>query len=67
MANAPHADVKWNPAGYSCDFDWGSSGTWDGWLQTRNDETKVFWMQRGVNSCRDLIINLTKTKRPDPK
>lgn len=61
--NAPHADVAWNSDGYSCDFDWGSSGTWDIWLNLKHEEAKVFWMQRGVNSCRDLIINLTKTKR----
>jgi hypothetical protein len=54
--NAPHC-------GYTCDFDWATSGTWDPWLEVRNMDTRMFAMQRYVNSMRDLIFTLTKTKR----
>jgi hypothetical protein len=56
-ANAPHT-------GYTCDFDWGSSATWDEWLNPEeNMEEKIFAMQRYVNSTSDLMFKLTKTKR----
>lgn len=52
-ANAPHVP-------YTCDFDWTQSGSWDPWLESRNQETKTFAMTRYINSYRDLIIILTK-------
>lgn len=52
-ANAPHVP-------YVCDFDWLQSGSWDPWLESRNQETKTFAMTRYINSYRDLIIVLTK-------
>jgi hypothetical protein len=54
--NAPHT-------GYTCDFDWESSGSWDQWLEPKNMDLKVFAMTRYVNSTTDLIFTLTKTKR----
>jgi len=51
--NAPHAPLK-------CDFDFVIGGSWDGWLETRNQEMKMFAMGRYINSYRDLIITLTK-------
>jgi hypothetical protein len=52
-ANAPHVS-------YSCDFDWAIGGTWDEWLNVRNQETRVFAMQRYINSMRDCMVTLTK-------
>jgi hypothetical protein len=49
--NAPHT-------GYTCDFDFTVAGSWDPWLETRNQETKVFAMNRYINSYRDLIVTL---------
>lgn len=51
--NAPHTAL-------TCDFDYTVGGSWDGWLETRNQETKVFAMQHYANSYRDLIFTLTK-------
>lgn len=51
--NAPHV-------GYTCDFDWTTGGSWDEWLNVRNGETKMFAMQRYINSQRDLYVTLTK-------
>lgn len=51
--NAPHAPLE-------CDFDFVIGGSWDPWLETRNQETKMFAMGRYINSYRDLIITLTK-------
>ena len=57
--NAPHA-------GYTCDFGWTSSGTWDEWLSPRSMDTKIFAMQRYINSTSDIIFNLTKPKPAAP-
>jgi hypothetical protein len=35
-------------------------GSWDQWLETRNQEFKTFAMNRHVNSWRDLVVTLTK-------
>jgi hypothetical protein len=51
--NAPHVP-------YTCDFDWAAGGTWDEWLNVRNMETRMFAMQRYINSTRDLCVTLTK-------
>lgn len=52
-ANAPHVPI-------TCDFDFVVGGSWDPWLEVRNQETKMFAMNRYINSYRDLIITLTK-------
>jgi hypothetical protein len=51
--NAPHVPL-------TCDFDFVVGGSWDPWLEVRNQETKMFAMSRYINSYRDLIITLTK-------
>lgn len=51
--NAPHV-------AYTCDFDWTVGGIWDEWLNIRNQDMKVFAMQRYVNSMRDIMVTLTK-------
>lgn len=51
--NAPHV-------GYTCDFDYQIAGSWDEWLVPRNQEFKIFAMQRYINSQRDLIVHLTR-------
>jgi len=51
--NAPHAPL-------TCDFYFVIGGSWDPWLETRNQEMKMFAMGRYINSYRDLIITLTK-------
>jgi len=50
---APHAP-------YTCDFDWTFAGSWDPWLESKNQEFKQYAMNRNVNSWRDLIVTLTK-------
>jgi len=52
-ANAPHVPL-------TCDFDFVIGGSWDPWLESRNQETKMFSMSKYINSYRDLIITLTK-------
>jgi predicted SAM-dependent methyltransferase len=53
-------DINGPHTGYTCDFDWVIGGSWDDWLKTRNDESRMFAMNRYINSFRDLIITLTK-------
>lgn len=57
---APHTDAKWNKGGLSCDFDYTIGGSWDPWLNVRNQEMKMFAMQRYVNSQRDIVVTVTK-------
>jgi hypothetical protein len=52
--NAPH--IPLDPV----DFDFVVGGSWDGWLEVRNMDTRVFAMSRYINSYRDLIVTLTK-------
>jgi hypothetical protein len=52
-ANAPHVPL-------GCDFDFTTGGTWDNWLETRPMDTRVFAMQRYINSCSDIFFTLTK-------
>lgn len=59
-AQAPHTDIKWNPAGYSCDFDatWGYSFTPD--LAVRNSEYIQFALANYKESAQDLHATITK-------
>lgn len=45
---------------YNCNFEWTFAGSWDPWLEPKNQEFKQFAMNRYVNSWRDLIVTLTK-------
>src|SRR5271169_2253485 len=51
--NAPHNDIKWNPEGYSCDFEatWGYGMKPE--LITRNAEYQQFAMQNYKEACMD--------------
>jgi hypothetical protein len=51
--NAPHVE-------YTCDFDWVVGGSWDEWLNVRNQETRIFAMGHYINSQRDLHVTLVK-------
>lgn len=51
--NAPHT-------GYTCDFDYTVAGSWDGKIESRNQEYKSFAMNNWINNWRDLIVTLTK-------
>ncbi|CAB4134664.1 Methyltransferase type 11 [uncultured Caudovirales phage] len=61
---APHTDIKWNPDGYSCNFDatWGYSFTPD--LGNRNQEYVQFALQNYKEAAQDMIATLIK---PAPK
>lgn len=57
---APHTDVKWNPQGYSCDFEatWGYS--MHPALGTRNQEYQQFALQNYKEAAQDTYATLTK-------
>ena len=58
--NCPHDDSRWNPEGYSCDFEasWGFS--YHPALNGRNQEyivnAQTFWKE----ACQDIQIQMTK-------
>ena len=51
--NAPHTK-------YNCDFDYNIAGSWEEWLNIKNQEFKFFSMQHYINSYRDMIVTLIK-------
>ena len=57
---APHTDVKWNPKGYSCNFDatWGYSFSAD--LAARSQEHVQFALANYKEAAQDLHATLTK-------
>lgn len=59
-ANAPHTDVKWNPAGYSCNLaaTWGYSYTPD--LGARHPDHVQFALQNYKEAAQDLYATLVK-------
>lgn len=62
-ANAPHADIKWNKHGYSCDFKlgdvtWGYSLRED--LNSRNQEYVQTALQTQKEAAQDIIATLVK-------
>ncbi len=60
MANAPHNDIQWWAAGYTCNFDavWGYS--LEPGVAARNQEYQQFAMQYYLESRQDTICTLTK-------
>lgn len=61
--NAPHTDVKWNPAGYACDFDatWGYSFSPE--LGVRHPDHVQFALQNYKEAAQDLHATLIKPKK----
>lgn len=59
-ANAPHTDKKWNPAGYSCNFDatWGYSFSPE--LGARHPEHVQFALQNYKEAALDTHATLIK-------
>lgn len=59
-ANAPHTDVKWNPAGYSCNLaaTWGYSYSPD--LGARHADHVQFALQNYKEAAQDLYATLVK-------
>jgi hypothetical protein len=47
----------------TCDFDYVVGGSWDQWLEVRQEKT--FPMAHYINSWRDLIFTLTKRPNGD--
>lgn len=58
--NAPHDDIKWNPKGYTCNFEctWGFSIHPE--VAQRNQEYQQYAMQFLIESTPDVIATLVK-------
>lgn len=61
-ANAPHNDIKWNPDGYSCNFDatWGYSYSPE--LSARHPDHVQFALANYKEAALDMYATLTKPK-----
>lgn len=62
IPNAPHADVKFNPDGYSCDFDFVSGYTVNPTWQLRHQEAQQFALQNYKEAALDMMTTLTCRK-----
>jgi SAM-dependent methyltransferase len=61
LANAPHADIKWNPKGYACDFDWSYGYSFHQAATVgRNQEFIQFAVQFYKEACQDIVATITK-------
>jgi SAM-dependent methyltransferase len=60
ITEAPHTDAKWNPNGYSCNFEgtWGYSYTQE--LSMKAQEHIQFALQNYKDAVQDMIATLTK-------
>lgn len=59
-ANAPHDDIKYNPNGYSCDFDFEATYGEHPHLANRALEFKQFALQWYRDAATDLVFTITK-------
>ena len=59
-ANAPHDDIKWNPKGYTCNFEctWGFALHPE--VAQRNQEYQQYAMQFLIESTPDVLATWTK-------
>ena len=59
-ASAPHADIKFNPKGYNCDFDssWGFSV--HPTIQPRNQEYQMHALTFYIEAAQDIAATITK-------
>jgi SAM-dependent methyltransferase len=64
-SQAPHTDKKWNPDGFSCNFDatWGYSFSQE--LAVRNQEYVQFALQNYKEAAQDLHATLVKPVKPE--
>lgn len=60
-AQAPHADVSFNPHGYSCDFDTTAGYNLHGdFVKGRSDDYKAYGVQWYKEVCTDILATLVK-------
>lgn len=57
---APHTDARWNPDGYSCDFDHVGGYSLHQSLLVKNPETVQWMMQFAIEATPDIHFTLTK-------
>jgi len=64
-SQAPHTDIKWNPQGYSCDFE----ATWGYGMNqailSRNQEFQQFALQWYKEAAQDTHVTLVKKESPN--
>jgi SAM-dependent methyltransferase len=60
--NAPHTDIEYNPAGYTCDFDHSGGYTWHPEVAVRNAEYQMYAAKFLKEAAQDLIV--TVIRRP---
>lgn len=63
-SQAPHTDIEWNPQGFTCDFDWMTSHTFDtsanGKFVGRNNDYIGFALANYRDAVMDLQATITK-------
>lgn len=61
-ANSPHVDIKYNPAGFSCNFSatWGFTMRQD--LYNKHQEVQMFEMANYKDACQDMVCTIVCVK-----
>ena len=66
-SQAPHTDIEWNPQGFSCEFDWMNSHTFDtgptGKFVGRNSDYSAFALANYRDTVMDLQATITKRSK----
>jgi hypothetical protein len=57
---APHTDIKFNPAGYKCDFEYTCGYSFNPTLYPKNDDYKMFAVQNYKEAAQDIIASVKK-------
>jgi len=60
--NAPHTDIEYNPAGYTCDFDHSGGYMWHPEVAVRNAEYQIYAAKFLKEAAQDLVV--TVVRRP---
>lgn len=58
--NAPHTDIRWNPLGYTCDFDFGCGYNTHPELMGKSDDVQRFMIQFYKEAAQDIVGAITK-------
>lgn len=64
-ANAPHTDIRWNPDGFSCDFDVTWAYSLHPLLMPRNQELQQMMLNFAKEAAQDMAATWAKPLRKD--
>lgn len=61
-ANAPHADIQYNPNGYSCDFDWTQGYNMHNEIALKSDQARQYALTFYKEAAQDMLATISARK-----